>query len=1317
MSPLSSSKYSSQHHGMFPVIRPISPLDDLRKYPRIPESIHPLHIDYYNFLEKDRDYGSSRAPSNGLDIPQYTPYLCLPARLSQIWINRWTVLLFLIFIRLALFTSSLSKDLETAEREMQSACLASETGAGALASMPHYMAKGVNKLTADTLDKAVAALTLTLSLILTATESVILFFINMYKQTYICLLNLLIRGSVEVVANATLAIAEFVNSTLNVIEQNIESDISTINDGLNGISDAIKKVASILGQNIALPTVQIPAADALKHFKIPDSFATDLENLTNKISLNHVQELAEEAVKFPFEQVKGLVNSSLGQFRFDESLLMVPDREYVTFCSNNSKVKHFFSDLFATIKTTYKILTLLVLTFAFLAIIPVAIQEWWAWRRLKSRASRFLTVLQMSNTHDPIDLVMMAASPLSAWLSLKLSNRFKKPHSRVMARWFMSYISTTRALVLLAIALAGLLACFLQYIVLSKLRAAAPEVSRDIGDAQLIVMQKIQNASTAWAQHTNMLINTTENNINAEVFGTLPLHIEKTQKKGWINTATSAVNNTLDVFMDTLKSTLRATFNGTPLFQANELDVFRCLIFGKVQTIQSGLTWIHNHAHVTLPTLPNNTFTIQPQSNDILASSAHETTIQFEKVLFQLSDKWASSIRIEALYATAILSLYLLLVLFGLIRVFLAGNSRNRNDGMRSFLLTPSVDSHMGDHQKNAVLSQQEKCLRYKAGSPPTRAAVATPLSAYFNDDDDDHCSLNRIPRPNSELRLQHTLAQRPVVVERLDSIKSVDVKIGKKTTHLFRDRPLYISLSGSSLETPKPSTETRLYAMRAVIRWFACLIFLVGAFLAIIHGTLHANIAAQIRSLKDVESRSKTKELSVDPVPTLPQLPVRCKVYTYFDHKAADMSSEKLLLTIWKRAWSHFGLRPIVLNIDDAKKNTRYNSLAADLREDPSYLHWLAVSQAGGSLLMDYRVFPMADPLDLTFDYLRSCQFSSLVRYSALDAALFHGSPESISALVMNITSENFTSTKAHKDFQDPILRHASSSFKITHPPPGLAYYSPSTVKHLYPNLNNNELPGLVNSHLHQEFLRIHQKGISIIDPFPPRYHSDLFNLPSERLAQRISKCPKTESHLNCIPNTPACTPCKDIHYSFHHSFGASMDGVFFLVNLPHPLISTAIILEETASSITPNQLVKYSDRNEWIKFITKDVFHKSHKSITEKVKYLEDIAVQNKRSIWSVWDQGFVDIESELGFELQTLDVGGYSDDVLDLGDSIQLREQAKQYMLGNAEALESGGSFEIAEAWHPYHTKFFRFVSAWQKKVRLERKEHPDLRSTDL
>jgi hypothetical protein len=88
----------------------------------------------------------------------YKPYLGLPARLSQVWLNRWTAFLALIFFQLLSASISLRNDLDGAKQEALAACTSLEKTGSVLASLPHYMAGGMNAMTTKGIEASVSAL-------------------------------------------------------------------------------------------------------------------------------------------------------------------------------------------------------------------------------------------------------------------------------------------------------------------------------------------------------------------------------------------------------------------------------------------------------------------------------------------------------------------------------------------------------------------------------------------------------------------------------------------------------------------------------------------------------------------------------------------------------------------------------------------------------------------------------------------------------------------------------------------------------------------------------------------------------------------------------------------------------------------------------------------------------------------------------------------------------------------------------------------------------------------------------------------------------
>lgn len=93
-------------------------------------------MDKLNSAPKPQDVFRNVAPG------EVTPYMGLRARLTQVPINRWTVLLILVLARLIMLFESINTNLASAKDEAAAACSKTEEIASAMASMPHYLSIG-----------------------------------------------------------------------------------------------------------------------------------------------------------------------------------------------------------------------------------------------------------------------------------------------------------------------------------------------------------------------------------------------------------------------------------------------------------------------------------------------------------------------------------------------------------------------------------------------------------------------------------------------------------------------------------------------------------------------------------------------------------------------------------------------------------------------------------------------------------------------------------------------------------------------------------------------------------------------------------------------------------------------------------------------------------------------------------------------------------------------------------------------------------------------------------------------------------------------
>ncbi|KAI4192764.1 MAG: hypothetical protein LQ346_004174 [Caloplaca aetnensis] len=656
-------------------------------------------------------------------VPEITPYLGLRAKLSQIWLNRWTILLFLILVRLLIAVAGLHGGLTSARSEALSACTGVESVGSSLASMPHYMSKGINEMAASGVEKAVRGLQSMLFMTITGVEELVVFFINMLTSTYLCLITLLVSGSLHVALKVIEDASSFVNKTLGDIGKDIHNGIDGFTSDLNKFTGALNSVPKIFGGDKGgIPKLNIDGSlDKLDNLQLPASLNQDLDKLNASIpTFADVQNFTNTALRFPFEEVKKLLNESLGIFNFNRSMLPIPQKEKLNFCSTNNGISDFFDGVAHTIDAARKAFIAALVIAAILVCIPMTYVEVRKWRKLQERAG-----IVRDHAKDPQDVVYTVSRPYTATFGIRVAKRANSSKKQDLIRWVIAYATTTPALILLSLAVTGLLACLFQFILLRALEKEVPKLAAEVGDFAGKVVNSLNNASEQWAVGTNRAIADTNKDINQDVFG-------------WVNTTTGAMNDTLNVFIEKTTDVLEKTFGGTVLYDPIH-EVFNCLIGLKVAGIQKGLTWVHNHAHIDFPLLANDTFSLgaaasladdNPDPNhtskaeSFLNDPKDKTTDKITKAIGKLVEHFEDGIRTEALISLSLLLLWFLNLFLGTGRAIylLTRKDKVRGEGGPSFVgdipmrdvqpsgpapayEPPRVETREADHQHRSLFS------------------------------------------------------------------------------------------------------------------------------------------------------------------------------------------------------------------------------------------------------------------------------------------------------------------------------------------------------------------------------------------------------------------------------------------------------------------------------------------------------------------------------------------------------------------------------------------------------------------------------------
>ncbi|KAI1328029.1 hypothetical protein F5Y16DRAFT_164022 [Xylariaceae sp. FL0255] len=603
---------------------------------------------------------------------EITPYLGLRSRLSQIWMNRWTILILLVLAQFLLTIGSLNNNLEKARTQALSACTKVEDVGSAFASMPHYLSVGVNQLTATGINNAISALTTILNLILTVVEELIIFVIGMYTNTYACLISMVIHGGLNISATAIEAVTNGFNEAI----QNVTSDVESEANSLQAVIDTVYGDISSLGSDLksgassvlgGLHLRDIPTKpeinqtidgimDNLKNVQINTTgIVGGLDNLNNNIpTFEDVQNLTQTAISVPFDWIKSEINKTWGSYQFNDSVFPVAEKQSLSFCSDNDTLTNFFEDLF---KLAYyaKIAAIVILIIlAILSCVPMWIIEKRRWKRQNA---------SVENAVDYLDYGYIYTSPLRARVGLFVANKLgNDKHKKIMARWVVSYATSIPALFVLALALAGYFSCFWQAILLRAIQKEVPIINQEVGNFANEVVGALTNVSQQYADDANGVINSWSNEINGDILGKV------------VN-ATTTVNNTLNTFMDDINKGITDVFGDTVFADLADALV-HCLLGLKIDSVEKGLTWVHDNAHVNFPEFPSNIFSVganESISSDstltsFLSSPSSVTSDEITGAVDDVVNWLHNQIIQQALISTGLLLAYVIAVLLGVMR-------------------------------------------------------------------------------------------------------------------------------------------------------------------------------------------------------------------------------------------------------------------------------------------------------------------------------------------------------------------------------------------------------------------------------------------------------------------------------------------------------------------------------------------------------------------------------------------------------------------------------------------------------------------------
>ncbi|KAG6919376.1 hypothetical protein DXG01_006925 [Tephrocybe rancida] len=624
------------------------------------------------------------APPPTYDAPSstLTPYLQLPHLLSLTWLAYPILSLAFIAFRLQLSLASAEDGVANAKTSLLASCKAAEQAATSASSMPRYMAIASNEQFADIVNGSLNAARATLVLALTAMEGIINFIIDLYRSTFLCFLELVVRGGLEILIGAVNELNTIVKGAADGIRTSIQSDITSVNNAIQSALDAFNKVNPF--NDLTLPQIPVPNLDALNNVTLPDSFAQALTNLNNSIpTVAELKDKVESIIDQPFELLKKDINDTFGAINFDASVLPVPQRNTLSFC--NDMDLSVVDDVGHDLIQTAKIGTIILILLALLLIGLNCLLEWYKWRCMRAHLAwtreawtsdptmvhaKVASAPSVSlNDHNLMILNANSAHPLLSRISNNMSKVLRlTPIQHTYLQWFCNYVFHPPALACLLIGLIGLLSIEIQLAAMGPLIAKYQERSANAtSDFSNTIFTAINSSmydqSAAYANDVNARVDVIQNTINDGVFG-------------WVNETTVTLNTTVVTFYDEVQSVVNTVFGGT-ILETPAQEFIRCFIGTKVDAIEKALTFLHDNLVVNMPRM-NSTVLVLSQSSvneatQPIAAAAiggGDGDGQNEGLILKLVHSYAESLKKERVMFSIFLGLWAFVVFMALCIIF-----------------------------------------------------------------------------------------------------------------------------------------------------------------------------------------------------------------------------------------------------------------------------------------------------------------------------------------------------------------------------------------------------------------------------------------------------------------------------------------------------------------------------------------------------------------------------------------------------------------------------------------------------------------------
>ncbi|ODV78788.1 uncharacterized protein CANTADRAFT_7122 [Suhomyces tanzawaensis NRRL Y-17324] len=582
-------------------------------------------------------------------MPPSKQYLSPLETLSQVYLNKYSLVLALVAIKVYLFKRAVLANIDAVALQNECDKLANE--------YPGKVSLLINSYILDNLSKARYSYLVLIQALVSTVKHLVLFYVELFLGTYTCLLNAAVSGTANFAVDTSKNVIVMVNSTIVDVTHDIQ-------DGLDGLSAVIQTLVSSLDKIKAFFTGKDPTTTqyedkiklsigALRKLSIPTSVLSSIEEFRNSTvpTFDQLQNTTSVLIASPFDLVsrklgESSFNSSLDSSRQllgNESLPVMPNGA----CS--SRIADTVSQLHKDVDLAAKKILFGIVAAAVVVCLPLAYTHVRAWRR----EARLMDELEDSHVSPVVMLNVLNRyeNPLLYYLHKFAGLR------RTSTIWLINYITSVYSRVVLMMGFTGLIAVLSQWMLL---RIFVDAIKQPL-DPKPTSTNSTVDVSKAFIADTNKYIAAQELILNEELFG----HIH--------NVSTS-LNSTLVTFMANLNRTVNDMFGRTPLSGPINTIVY-CTLGRKVEKIENGITWLNKNLKIAIPLVDEG---LETQIENLITSKNVMPMAQDGLRSIELSYK--NTLRWELYVSIGLCGLWVIQIITG-ISILLFKHYLSRNSG------------------------------------------------------------------------------------------------------------------------------------------------------------------------------------------------------------------------------------------------------------------------------------------------------------------------------------------------------------------------------------------------------------------------------------------------------------------------------------------------------------------------------------------------------------------------------------------------------------------------------------------------------------